>query len=168
MTSLRSIALGLVIVMLNVTFEGYDAVADPVGWALVLIGLAGLRPHLDGTRTLIATAGLCLLVSLLTYPPEVRAGLPASVGWAVSLPQLAFAFLLCTTLAPRAGELAGRLRALRWFFAALALAPVVVLGGEVAALVGPVAVAGVLALAYLVYLLLRITELTGEPAVASR
>ena len=39
---LQAVAMGLVIVLLGATVSGYDLLADPVGWLLVLVGLATL------------------------------------------------------------------------------------------------------------------------------
>ena len=155
-TPLQSIAMGLVVVLVNATFSGYDAVADPLGWVLVLVGLLRLRGDLDGSRLLLGTAAVCFAVSVATFPPAVRDRLTDSGGWALSLPQLALSFLLCAALAPRAGDLAGRFRSLRWVFAVLAVAPVVVLGGGVDALAGVLGLVSVAALAYLAYLLFRL------------
>ena len=38
--------MGLVIVVVSARFGGYDALADPVGWALVVAGLLPLRTGL--------------------------------------------------------------------------------------------------------------------------
>jgi hypothetical protein len=153
-TPLQKIAMGLVIVLVDALFGGYDGVPDPLGWVLVLAGLLPLRGLL-GTPALVPTAVVCLLVSLATYPPEVADRLSDPAGWALSLPQLVFAFLLCTGLIPRTGAAAGRFRLLRWLFVVLALAPVLVLGGGVEVLREPVAFLVVAAQVYLVYLLFR-------------
>ena len=71
MTPLQKVAMGLVIVLVDAFFAGYDAVPDPVGWAMVLAGLLPLRPRLEGGSGLTMVAGLCLLVSVATYPPQV-------------------------------------------------------------------------------------------------
>ena len=100
MTPLQSIAMGLVVVLVHAPFGGYDAVADPAGWLLVLLGLIRLRPRLAGAGGLVGVALLSLAVATATYPPQVREQLTDSGGWALSLPQLAFGYLLCTRLAP--------------------------------------------------------------------
>jgi hypothetical protein len=153
-TPLQKVAMGLVIVLVDALFSGYDGVPDPLGWVLVLAGLLPLRGLL-GTPGLVASAVVCLAVSLATYPPQVADRLSDPGGWALSLPQLVFAFLLCTALIPRTGGLAGRFRLLRWVFVGLALAPVLVLGGGVEVLREPLAFLVVAAQVYLVYLLFR-------------
>jgi hypothetical protein len=47
-TPLQKVAMGLVIVLVDAFFGGYDAVPDPVGWAMVLAGVLPLRARLDG------------------------------------------------------------------------------------------------------------------------
>ncbi len=150
--------MGFVIVLLDAPFAGYDGLPDPVGWGLVIAGLLALRGHLRGAETLLGVAVLSGLVSVVTYPPAVAAHLDPSLGWLLSLPQLAFSLLTCSALAPHADELAGRFLALRWFFAALAVAPVLVFGGGVDALTTPTAVVAVGADVYFVYLLFRVSK----------
>ncbi len=145
--------MGLVIVLVDAFFGGYDAVPDPVGWAMVIAGLIPLRPRIESGSGLIMLAGLCLVVSVATYPPAVSGLLDESGGWALSLPQIGFSFMLCTGLAPLAERLAGRLLTLRWAFVALAAGPVLVFGGGVEALRSPIALLIVGANVYLVYLL---------------
>lgn len=146
--------MGLLIVLVDALFSGYDGVPDPLGWALVLAGLLPLRALLPGSA-LVATGGVCLLVSLATYPPQVSGRLDDPAGWTLSLPQLAFGFLLCSALMPLAGALARRFGVLRWLFVVVALAPVAVLGGGVDALREPLAFVVVAVQVYLVYLLFR-------------
>lgn len=155
--------MGLVIVLVDAFFGGYDAVPDPVGWAMVIAGLLPLRTRLDSGSGLVMLAGLCLVVSAATYPPQVSGLLDESGGWALSLPQLAFSFLLCTSLAPLAGPFEGRFALLRWAFVAAAVGPVLVFGGGVEVLRSPVALLVVAANIYLVYLLFRTSpEVTPE------
>lgn len=144
--------MGLVVVLVDALFAGYDGVPDPLGWLLVIAGLVALRPALD-VRTLLGAAGLCLVVSVATYPPQLSDRLDDAGGFLLSLPQLVFGFLLCTAVAPAAGPLAGRFRVLRRLLVGLAVAPVVVLGGGVEALRDPLAFASVAVQVYLVYLL---------------
>lgn len=155
MTPLQKIAMGLVVVLVDASFAGYDGVADPLGWSLVLWGLLGLRPHQFGTNGLLWLAGLALVVSVVTYPPQVAERIVSSVGWALSLPQLVFSFVLCVVLAPVAGDLGRRFRLLRWLFVVLAVVPVIALGADVEVLLDPLAFAVVATYVYLVYLLFR-------------
>ncbi|MFP5252422.1 MAG: hypothetical protein ACLGH4_01325 [Actinomycetes bacterium] len=155
MTPLQGIAMGLVIVLVDASFGEYDGVPDPAGWLLVLWGLVRLRPVLAARRGLIVLAALCLVVSVVTYAPAVAGRLDESGGWALSLPQLAFSVALAGALAPVSAELERRLAAMRWVFAALAVAPAVVIGGGVDGLRSPLAFAVAAANVYFVYLLFR-------------
>ncbi len=150
--------MGLVIVLLDAPFGGYDGLPDPVGWAFVVVGLLALRRRLRGTGTLLAVAVLSGAVSVIAYPPQVGTHLDPSLGWLLSLPQLAFSILTCSVLADHAEELAGRFAALRWVFVALALAPVLVFGGGLVVLTTPTAVVAVLADVYFIYLLFRVSR----------
>ncbi len=163
MTPLQKVAMGLVIVLVDAPFAGYDGVPDPLGWLLVVAGTLQLRTELADGRALTMVAGLCLLVSASTYPPVVANALPDSGGWALSLPQLAFAIVLCNVLADRTGDLGGRFRALRWAFVVLAVGPVVVLGGGVDELRSPLAFLSVAVNVYLVYLLFRVHDRVPAP-----
>lgn len=168
MTPLQKIAMGLVIVLVDAFFGGYDGVPDPLGWAMVIAGLLPLRAVLAEGSALVTAAAICLVVSLATYPPQVADRLDESGGWALSLPQLAFSFLLCTALAAVSGWLAGRFRLLRWVFVAVAAGPVLVFGGGVEVLRSPIALLVVGANIYFVYLLfqasavLRAAEASSE------
>lgn len=155
MTPLQGIAMGLVIVLVDASFGEYDGVPDPVGWLLVLWGLVRLRPVIAGGRGLLGLAGLCLVVSVVTYPPVVAGRLDESGGWALSLPQLAFSFALATALAPLSGRLEKRFGVMRPVFVALALAPAVVIGGDLEALRSPLAFVVAAANVYFVYLLFQ-------------
>lgn len=147
--------MGFVIVVVEAPFGGYDGVPDPLGWALVIWGVLGLRPHLPSGVSLLVPAAMALVVSVVTYPPQVSERIISSVGWALSLPQLWFSFGLCVALAPVTGDLGRRFRALRWMFVVLAILPVVTFGGDVDALRGPLAVLVTATYVYLVYLLFR-------------
>jgi hypothetical protein len=166
---LRYLAMGLVIVFLRADFGGYDALADPVGWGLVIWSLWGLRGRLANTDVLLWVASLALVASLATYPPAVSDRLTASGQWGVSLPQIAFCLVLCGSLAtwtrssvapgaeagPATTRATGRARwldLLRWVYVAVAVGPVVVFGGGVEQLTAAVAVLSVVANLALVYL----------------
>lgn len=155
MTPLQKIAMGFVFVLVDASFDGYDGVPDPVGWAMVIAGLLSLRSVLDNASALLTLAGISLLAAVATYPPQVYERLDESGGWALSLPQIAFSFALCSALAPVSGRLAGRFRVLRWVFAAMAVGPVLVFGGGVEVLRDPLAFLIVGANIYLVYLLFQ-------------
>jgi hypothetical protein len=147
--------MGLVIVLVDASFSGYDGVPDPAGWAMVIWGLRPLRAVLVDTSRLLLLAATCLVVSVVTYPPQVAGRLDESGGWALSLPQLAFSFALCVALVPVSGWLAGRFRVMRWVFVVLAIGPAVVFGGGVEVLREPLAFAVAAANIYFVYLLFQ-------------
>lgn len=155
MTPLQGIAMGLVIVLVDASFGGYDGVPDPLGWLLVLWGLARLRAVVAEGRGLTTLAALCLVVSAATYPPVVAERLDESGGWALSLPQLAFSFALATALGPVSGWLEKRFRVMRSVFVALAVAPAVVIGGDLESLRSPLAFVVAAANVYFVYLLFQ-------------
>ena len=160
---LQKVAMGLVIVLVDALFAGYDGVPDPLGWVLVLAGLLPVRGLLAAPG-LVPTAAVCLVVSLATYPPQVADRLTDPAGWALSLPQLVFASLLCTALVPHVGPVAPRFRLLRWLLVVLALTPVLVLGGGVELLREPLAFLSVAVQVYLVYLLFRCSRNVGVEA----
>ncbi len=136
MKPLQSVAMGLVIVVLAARFHGYDALPDPVGWLLVLLGVRALPaavPHRDGLLGLAALAGV---VSAAVWFPAVTDALydaDASLAWAANLPEVLFAALLCHALAATADP-AGDRKATRWLRLArtgmlvVAVLPVLVFG----------------------------------------
>ncbi len=125
--------MGLVLVVLD-TATAWDALPDPVGWALVLPAVAWLPADL---RRLPLAAGIAAgLLSLLVWPPAGRdlvAGLDPSVDWLLLVvPDLAFGAALCWSLgrAARAGvgdraarRAAGVWPSLGFLFAVAALGP---------------------------------------------
>ena len=153
--------MGLVIVVVDASLGGFDAVPDVLGWLLALAGLRDLRGVLDGPPMVTALAVVSALVSVVLLLPSVGHGLDTSTGWFLSLPQLAFSLLLCQAMARQAhrrGARSGlrrRFWVLGWVFAAVALAPTVIYGAGVDRLLVPVALSTVGANVYLVYLLFR-------------
>jgi len=162
MTPLQKIAMGLVITIVDAPIAGYDAVPDVVGWVLVVLGLTALRPRLP-LGTLVTLAAVSALVSLASIRPDLLDRLPESAGWALSLPQIAFSYVLSGAVAGLVGgRPARRFRALRWAFVVAAAGPVLLYGGGVDVLLVPLAVVTVAANVYLVYLLFRAsTEVHG-------
>lgn len=119
--------MGLVIVALSARFGGYDALADPVGWVLVLLGLRRM-PGLPRLRHLFVLVALALAVSCVVWWPATSVWLDGqhpSLRWALTLPQLGVQLLLAHALAS-AARTAGDDAAARWL--RLVLAAVVVLG----------------------------------------
>jgi hypothetical protein len=133
---LQSIAMGFVFIALYARFDGYDAYADPVGWALVLYGVHRLPADLPGRGGVLSLGWLAALVSVPLWFPAVTDALDdadASLAWAADLPAFGFGALLCHALAraavaeeePRA---AAWLRTLSIAFVVVALLPVLVFG----------------------------------------
>lgn len=139
MKPLQSVAMGLVVIVLSAPFHGYDALPDPLGWVLVLVGVNALPAALTHRGNLLALAALAGLVSAVLWIPSVHTGLEdadPSLAWAASLPQIAFTVLLCHALAALATE-SGDARATRWLAftrtaaIAVGLLPVLVFGAGV-------------------------------------
>jgi len=78
--------MGFVVLLLTAPLHGYDLLADPLGWLLVLGGVAHL-PLDPATRSrLRALALLALVVSVVTWPGPVVHWLQRtddSLPWAV-------------------------------------------------------------------------------------
>lgn len=149
MKPLQSVAMGLVIVVLVARFGGYDALADPVGWLLVLWGVR----RLPDPTTLLVLAAAALVVACAVWFPATQQLLDdgdPSLRWAVNLPLVLFALVLCRHLAGIAGA-AGDQRARAWLRTAvvlnavLAVAPVLVFASSADELIASVyaAAAGV-------------------------
>lgn len=172
-TALQKIGMGLVITLVDTDIRGFDGVPDLLGWVLVVLGVRELRDRVP-TSTLLPLALVAGVVSLALVHGTLTEDLPESTGWLLSLPQLAFSFVLCrevavlVTPAPAAGteqvrrvgdQLAGRYRILSWLFGVAAAGPVLLYGGGVDLLLTPLAVLTVAANVYLVYLLFRTSSL---------
>ena len=154
MGALQTVAMGLVIVFLDIGASGWDWVADPVGWVLVLIGLAALKEVLPSYRGLLVTGWVCLGIALLTWTPDSVANLGEGFGWVFSLPTLAFCFVLCdAAMEVTGGTLAPRFDALRWAFVAVGALPLLVLGVGWEWLTIPTAILAVLTNVVLVFTL---------------
>jgi hypothetical protein len=158
---LQAVAMGLVIVLLGATVSGYDLLADPVGWLLVLVGLATLP--VPGRGGLQALASLSLVVSAVVWFPAARGALNVTdlaLAWAAGLPELATLVLLAHRLsrvARFAGDQAARtwLQTARTLLIVVALLPAVVLGGGFDSLDTALGVVGSLVLLLLIVLLFR-------------
>ena len=162
MTALQKVAMGLVIVVLTARFAGWDALPDPVGWALVVAGLWPLRDGLPLGGWAVGLAVVAGVVSLPLVVPDVARRISEAGQWGASLPQTGFCVLLAgslATVAQRRGDKEERpLSGLRWVFVVVAAGPVLVYGGHVDALAAPLAVLAVLANVALVYYLFKLSR----------
>ena len=137
MRPLPVIALGLLVVGGSSQRGGVDLLVDPVGWVLVLVGLAAL-PAGPARRLTLALATLAALVSVPTVWPSVRdaaADADPALGWALSLPQAGFGVALAHLLAAAAaadGDASGarHWRTLRAVLVVVLVLPAVVLGAD--------------------------------------
>ena len=160
MRPLQSIAMGLVIVLVTATVKGYDLVADPVGWILVLIGVTKLT-EMPRQATVELLAGLALAASVLIWVPSLRSALTGpdpALAWAATLPQLAFCAVLCRGLGTLAGDAgdnraSARLGTAAVAFVVVAALPVLVFGGGIASLEATSIVAAALVLIALIWML---------------
>lgn len=173
MRPFQSIAMGLLIVALNATFQGYDALPDPLGWLLVLRGTAGLPDDLVRRGVVRALAGLALLVSVPLWFPAVAgelADLDPAIGWALTLPQIGFLVVLADSLGRAAGD-AGDTGARAWcrtlsvVFVVVGLLPVLIFGADLVDLVVP---AGTVAVLSLVALIWKLFSWSARPWAAPR
>ena len=162
MLPLQPVALGLVIVALVVDGNGWDLLPVPMGWALVLLGTLALPREIHRRDAMVAAAGLALVASAAVWPPGVAervAGTDESLSWALSLPQLAYLFLLADGLR-RAARAADEGPRSAWFATAGALVVgaavllVLVFGAGADALAGIAVLCAMLALVLLVVLTL--------------
>ena len=80
MTALQTVVMGLVIVFLDVPPDGFDWVADPFGWLLVVLGLAPLKGAVPNHLGLTVTAWICLAFSIVSWPE----GSPATLSPAIT------------------------------------------------------------------------------------
>lgn len=160
MRPLQSIAMGLVVIVLD-TLGRVDALPDPLGWVLVLLGVRGLPRDLPHRGPLLVLALLAGAVSIPLWLPGLADRLydtHPSLLWAANLPQLGFAGVLCLGLAKQAAT-AGDTSAAAWArttltgVAVVAVLPVLVFGGGVASLEVPAYLGASLVLLLLIWLL---------------
>lgn len=171
MSPLQKIAMGMVIVVGYAYFpadpspawESYDALADPVGWVLVVLGTSALARVDAGFSTSRWLAVLAGVVSVPMWLPQLTHGLEPSVEWFASLPQIAFCLVLAREIGVRAREqappddyAAQRFGALVWGFGLVALLPVAALGGGIDQLEAPTQLVSTLVSVAFVYFLFRV------------
>jgi hypothetical protein len=182
MSPLQKIAMGLVIVLVPANFphgphpawQFYDALPDPIGWLLVLLGVRALRDHLD-VDVVRWLGWVALVVSVpLWFPqvnhllvPEYNHSIEVSFQWFLSLPQTVFGLALARTIGrraeterPRDRFVAGRFGVLTWAFAAVIVLPVVAYGGGVDGLQSPALIGIGLVNVVFVYYLFRVHRRT--------
>lgn len=127
MAALQTVAMGLVIVFLDIQPSGWDWIADPLGWVLVLLGLPALKELVPNHRGLTVTAWLCLAVDVLIWPPGSVAKIDESLGWLFSVPTIGFCFLICDALMDVTEDsVATRFQWLRYAYVAMAVLPLLV------------------------------------------
>ncbi len=127
--------MGYVVIGLFARQGGYDLLADPLGWVLVLVGVRRL-PSPIARGSLLYLGALALAVSVPLWFPDVLAAVAAedeSLAWAADLPALGFAALLFHQLgqaAQRARERTSMtvLHGLVTLTAVVAVLPVLVFG----------------------------------------
>ena len=154
------------------SWEKYDALPNPLGWALVLFGVFALAKADDIFASSRWLALIAAVVSVPMWFPQVAHRLDASGEWFASLPQLAFCLFLAreiglagATRTPADGYVAKSFGLLVWAFALAAVLPVVAIGGNVKQLEMPTLVVSSLASVAFVYLLFRVhrREWLGGP-----
>jgi hypothetical protein len=134
---LQAVAMGLVIVLLTASVSGYDLLADPLGWLLVLVGLNTLPVPERGV--LQGLAMLSLVVSAVVWFPGARDALNVrdlALAWAAGLPELITLVVLTHALAQTAVLTADRsatawLRTARTLLLVVTVLPAIVLGGGI-------------------------------------
>jgi hypothetical protein len=144
---LHAVAVGLVVIAIYAKAGDYDLLADPAGWALVLVGLKVLLDRVDIPLTgLLWVAGvLALVFSAALMVPSLHEWFEdadPALGWALDVPALGFCGILCHALVAgaRAAKEIGAAAWLQWTaigFGLSVAAPVVVIGGGVEDLRGP-------------------------------
>lgn len=181
MTPLQRVAMGLIIVVVPAPFPRdpepawafYDALPAPLGWALVVWGVAGLRRLHRGDGGLDLPwwlAWLALAVSVPLWFPQMNhlftaapatgadAPLVASFQWFLFLPQAAFSLVLARRIGEGAVEVEDRYAVprfgvLTWAFGAVIVLPVIAYGGGIDWLVQPTLVTiGLVNLGFIFYL----------------
>lgn len=116
MKPLVYVAWGLLVIVADLSVNGFDLVADPAGWVLILVGVGNLPARAPWRGQLTLIAGLGTAVSVALWFPGVDSALELPSGWLAwcdGLPQWIFTVLLCLSLA-RLARAAGDLKAEAW------------------------------------------------------
>ena len=163
--------MGMVIVILSAPFpananpswEQYDALPDPLGWLLVILGMVALARVDDSFSTSRWLAVLAGVVSVPMWLPQLHHQLDDSGEWFASLPQLAFCLLLARQIGllgavqtPPDAYVAKRFGLLVWGFGVLAVLPVLTLGGGLTELEEPTVLLAMAVNVVFVYFLFRV------------
>ncbi len=161
MKELQTVALGLIVVFVDVGDP--DWVADPLGWLLVLIGIAAVKEKVPDYGYLALTAWVCLGLSVVTWPPNSVPTLDSTLGWVFSLPTLAFCYLLADSLYDvTVPNLAQWFRLICWAFAVVAVLPLLPVAFDWEWLATPATVAAIVLNAVFV---LSLFSAAGDDAV---
>ena len=159
---LQVAALGYLLILLVVPLGGLDLAPDPIGWALVVLGVSGLPRALPRRSLVLGLGLLAFAVSLpLAVPGVVEsvADVDLALSWAVSLPALVTTVALSRALTDAARDAddlvaAGWIAWLRTGAVLVAVLPALVFGAGITALASPTALlAQVVAAATVVVLL---------------
>lgn len=127
MSPYGSIALGLGLVLVDVSIDGFDLVPDAIGWLFVAGGVHALssrhRAYAAGRALAIANA----VLAVVTYVPATPSA-ATLIAVLADLGALAFVLALCTGLiATEDARTARRATAIRWLQIAATVATVVLL-----------------------------------------
>ncbi len=150
MKPLQSIAMGMVVIAIIAPVGGgFDLLANPLGWVLVLLGVRALPADLPWRSALLGVAALAGLVSLPLWVPDVVEALDdadEALAWAVNLPQFGCYALLSFVLAGAAAAAGERAAETWWrtlFVGGLVVVglPVLVFGGDLRGLTDTAGVA---------------------------
>lgn len=180
MSPLQKIAMGMVIVIGSAQFPPnpspswarYDALPDPIGWILVLLGVFALVRAEDRFASSRWLAGVAAVVSVPMWFPQVQHRLDPSGAWFASLPQIAFCLFLAREISmaaplsdPPDSYVAKRFGLLVWGFAVIAVLPVIAFGGQVPQLRSTTLLLSTLVNVAFVYFLFRVhrREWLGGP-----
>lgn len=154
------------------SWERYDALPDPIGWVLIVLGMFALARVDD---TFVTSRWLAVLAGLVSVPmwfPQLQHRLEPSGEWFASLPQIAFCLVLAREIgllgaaqSPPDGYVAKRFGLLVWGFAVVAVLPVLTIGAGVEALEATTSIVSTLVNVSFVYFLFRVhrREWLGGP-----
>ncbi|GAA5140231.1 hypothetical protein GCM10023340_00010 [Nocardioides marinquilinus] len=137
MRPLQAIAMGVVVLLLEAPAGGFDLLADPLGWLLVLLGVRDLPRAMPLRGALRAVSVVAAVASVPLWLPVVVEALEdadESLAWAANLPRLGFFVVLGLGLAGAATAAGDRVAGTCWRVVAggglvVVLLPALVFGG---------------------------------------